>query len=460
MTRNQALAVLVPLAVIANRLLIYVGLFYNDFAVAALAVLVLVCYPVRIPRRTLQCLAALFVFMAVHSALTAMLHPELLLTLIFNFARMATALFELIAFYAFYTSIPVAEATAGLRRAAWILSLSVLVHFALLNCAGEFGRRLATLQEHELIGREYDLQTVGFLRPRGIAMEPSFAAGYLFLMASFLRLTESAGKHIVAHWVFLISALMTGSLSMLLFLPVWAYLLFRPAKKGNVVLTAMAVVLAATFLFGVASTQVSMISGRALAILQGEDYSMSLRLVPLLRTIAGTLKEAPLSGFGIGQSRLADSAGVERMALAWLPEVESERYSGIVFAEMFGDFGIPGLLAFAALLYFCALPGKRSGPAWWWLLCILLTQNCYIYRNPQLYFWCSLGIVLARSVSLRREHGPDSIRRWLSRYLSRAEAIHASGRATREGEGTGSCLGRLPTLPSCCLFPPCPAPRR
>ncbi len=434
MTKNSVFAVLVPLAVISNRFIVHVGLFYNDFAVAMLAVIILACYPIRIPRRSLQCLTALFLFIALHSVFISALHPDLLSTIIFNFARIAASLLELIAFYSLYSSIPVEEATAGLRRAAWILSLSILVHFAFLNCLGDVGRRLATWQEHELVGGKYDLQTVGFLRPRGIAMEPSFAAGYLFLIASFLRLTQPPEKNRVAHWVFLTSALITGSLSMLLFLPVWAYLFLRHAKKQQVVLTTLAVLSAVIFFFIAASTQVGMVSDRALAVLQGEDSSASLRLVPTLRTIVGTFEEAPFSGFGIGQSRLADSAGSEHLALAWLPEVESEKYSGVVFAEMLGDFGIPGLLAFTALLYFCALPEKRSPQSWLWLACILLTQNCYVYRNPQLYYWCSLGIVLVRSRRLSSRHGPESIRRFLSHYISRAKAMHSPLTVPQEAE--------------------------
>lgn len=391
---TRVLAVLVPLAVVSNRFLVHVGVFYNDFVVAVLALVLLARYPLRVPRRSLLCIAALFLFLAIHSSVTAFLHPDLGLTILFNSVRMVLCLVELAGFYTFYKNIAVEEAAAGVRRAAWVLSGSILIHFVLLNCAGEMGRTLGTWQEHELEGRNYDLQTVGFLRPRGIAMEPAFAAGYLFLMAAFLRLAERGRKYSGSHAVFLFSALMTGSLSMLLFLPLWTYLLFRSSQKRYALATTAAVLSAAIVLAQAAPIQAGMVSGRAWAIVQGEDLSTSLRLVPMLRTFAGTLEQAPWSGFGIGQSRLADSAGSGRLALSWLPEVESERYSGVVMAEMFGDFGIPGLLAFAALLYFCAYPGtawRRSG---YWLVCILLTQNCYVYRNPQLYYWCSLGILI------------------------------------------------------------------
>ncbi len=392
---NRVLAVLLPLAVVSNRFLVHVGVFYNDFVVAVLALVLLARYPLRVPRRSLLCMAALFLFLAIHSAITASLHPDLGLTILFNFARMVLCIVELVAFYTFYKNIAVEEAVAGVRRAAWVLSGSILIHFVLLNCAGELGRSLGTWQEHELDGRNYDLQTVGFLRPRGIAMEPAFAAGYLFLMAAILRLAESRQKYSVSHSVFLFSALMTGSLSILLFLPVWTYLLFRSGQKRYALLTTAAVLSAAIFLAQAAPTQAGMVSDRARAIVQGEDLSASLRLVPMLRTFAGTLEQAPWSGFGIGQSRLADSAGSGRRAFSWLPEVESERYSGVVVAEMFGDFGIPGLLAFAALLYFCAYPGTEWRRSGYWLVCILLTQNCYVYRNPQLYYWCSLGLLIA-----------------------------------------------------------------
>ncbi len=392
--RNRTLAVLVPLAVVSNRFLVHVGLFYNDFVIAILALVLLACYPLRVPRRSLLYIAALSLFLAIHSSVTASLHPELRTTVLFNSARMVLCMVELVAFYTFYRNIAVEEAVAGVRRAAWVLSGSILIHFVLLNCAGEAGRSLGTWQDHELYGRDYDLQTVGFLRPRGIAMEPAFAAGYLFLMAAFLRLAEPRQKHPVSDSVFLFAALMTGSLSMLLFLPLWAGLLFRSSRKRYALLTTAGVACATLFVALAAPSQAGMVSERARAILQGEDLSASLRLVPMLRTVAGTLDQAPWSGFGIGQSRLAASAGSERLALSWLPEVESERYSGVVMAEMFGDFGVPGLLAFAALLYFCACPAAQWRRSGYWLACILLTQNCYVYRSPQLYYWCSLGMVI------------------------------------------------------------------
>jgi hypothetical protein len=307
---------------------------------------------------------------------------------------MGLCLMELTAFFTFYRNIDLEEAAAGVRRAAWVLSISVLIHFVLLNCAGETGRNVGTWQDHELAGRTYDLDSVGFLRPRGIAMEPASAAGYLFLMAAFLRLAQPRKKHSVSHSVFLFSALITGSLSMLLFLPCWSYLLFRASQKRSALITTAAVLSATMLIAQAAPTPAGMLFGRARAIVQGEDLSASLRLVPMLRTYAGTLDQAPWSGFGIGQSRLADLAGSQRIAFSWLPGVESERYSGVVMAEMFGDFGIPGLLAFAALLYFCAYPGTQWRRTGYWLVCLLLTQNCYVYRNPQLYYWCSLGFLI------------------------------------------------------------------
>jgi len=409
------LAVLLPLVVVANRFLVYTQLFVNDFVVAAIAGGLLLRYGIRLPRRVLWCVAGVSLFVAFHSAAFWGMHPEMRETIFYNFLRMEVALAELVAFCSFYSTIPVRVAIMGLRWAAWILAITVVAHLVLLNFAGDFGRQLAFLQQHEIKSARRDLLIAGFARPFGISAEPAMAAGYLFLMASLLLLAQP-GRWERAHWFFLFAALATGASSMLLFAPAWLYLLCRRSGRPGKVAGFLAASL--VLLFAVASVQVAANLTRAVAIVSGEDASASLRFVPVLRTLAGTWEGARWTGFGIGQSRLADAAGSARLDLDWVPEVESELYSGVVFAEMFGDFGIPGLLMLASLLYFCALPAHRTAVHWWWLVCILLTQNCYVYRNPQLYYWCGLGIVLARSRF--HLHAGEPMRRLLMSFRSAA----------------------------------------
>jgi hypothetical protein len=426
-TRVRILAVLVPLAVVSNRFIVYPQLFFNDFAVAAIAVVLLLFYGVRLSRRSFLCVAGLFLFLALHSAAHGALHPEMRESIVNNFARIAAALVDMVAFCSFYSSIPVTEAIAGLRRTAWVLSITIVLHLMLLNFAGDFGRHLALLQQHEITSAERDSFLAGYLRPFGITAEPAVAGGCLFLMASLLQLARP-GKWQLAHWVFLISALVTGAGSMLLFAPIWLYLMYRYGGRRRQVLGIL--VVSFCLLFCAASVQVTANIERAFAILTGEDMSASLRLVPMVRTIAGTVMDAPLTGFGVGQSRLADRAGSRYIDVIQLPDVETERSSGVVFVEMLGDFGVPGLFALAALLYFCALPAKRLPQSWWWLVCILLTQNCYVYTNPQLYYWCSLGIVLLRSRRLRVRHCPSLVRR----LFSHTRALHSPLALPQEAE--------------------------
>jgi hypothetical protein len=307
-----------------------------------------------------------------------------------------------IAFSSFHESVDYRVIVDGVRRAALVFAAAIYLHFILLNLAGEWGRTLGFLQEHE-----HDLRgttLAGYLRPFGLAVEPAYASSYMFLLAIVIWLAAPS-KFVRSQLIFLGAALLTASPSVLLCLPVWLLVLLCRARAKVLVLWAVALCSLGALVWIYGDVLVTSVE-RTRGVAAGQDLSANARLIPAVRAIVGTWKEAPLLGFGINQARIADGIGRNYVDTSRFTYQEPDRYSGVMAAEIIADFGFPCLIVFG-LMWFCgAMQGRLRKWSVLWVLGMVATQHAYFYRHAQVYYWCALGIALG--LANRPESGPHS----------------------------------------------------
>jgi len=420
---ERFLAVAIPLAVVTNRLYLRPGVFYNDFLMPVVACVVFMTYGSRLLTRSALILCALFAFVSAHCILMYLLHPEQASTLINSMARVGVVIAAGVAFVSFYEQADLSSAIDGVRRAALIFAVAIFVHFVLLNLMGDVGVRLATMQQSELDSRGAAL--TGYFRPFGLTAEPAYASAYMFLMAAFVWLARP-GKHIVDHCIYLFAALLAGSSGLLLSLPVWVLILLSRRRMRTIVAWGFVFLCAfgASLRFGDALQPFFKRTG---LIAEGNDLSANTRFIPAMRTIAGTWKDSPWIGYGIDEARLADAAGRAYVGFTGFNYREPDRFSGVLTAEIIGDFGFPALLVFGMLLWYGAMQARWSKASFFWALSMFVTQQCYFsagYRYAQLYYWCALGILLRRPTA-------RGARRWVRTVAQRGPRGGWGGLLTR-----------------------------
>jgi hypothetical protein len=379
--------------VLSTRFVIHPGLWINDFVVIVVALWAMVRHPPGLRSRLSKLLAIFWLYCMVHSSVLVVFVSGRSVGIANNIGRITSVTLCGLCFDAFYRRIDRRLAIDGIHRAAIILAFSVIAHSIALNLAGDTVRAMTFLSEFDADCYRRDMNIVGFGRAYGLAFEPYWAAAYLFLTSCILKLVD-ARRATYTHCLLLFAAVLTAATYLVVFLPVWllVHSTTRAAKRQLAIL-AVAVALLA---FGVLSFGLfDRMSERLDRVQAGADGSANYRIGPPVRTVLGTLKSAPLVGFGLGNSDLADAAGYDLVTDPFLRLSPIGSFSGVAPIEMLACLGIPGVLFYLAFITSSLKASGTRQARYLWAISLLVASNAYLYPHAQLYLFCIWGRLLS-----------------------------------------------------------------
>ena len=393
--RSQAItATMIPLVVLCTRFRIYEGLWFNDFLVVGLAVYLMARYKVLSPRlaRFARLSGFFAAFAIVHSLLLCSVETARTATLLNNAARIASVWFCTFAFARAYSEMTPDTALSGLRRAACVLAISVVIHSLALNGVLPLPHSLVVLDRFDEGMLTREIARGGTVRAFGMASEPYWAAAYLMWIGCLTFLASERAR-IRSQVLLALISLLTLAGSLVIFLPVWLVTIAARRFKPKTVLASTALGAAIVFLaFQLDAGR--QLSARIQNAIAAGDSSTNVRTGASVRSVIATFLDRPLVGYGLGNADRAADAGYEYVSNPRLTSDGMENFSGIAFVEAFACLGVPGLIFFFLIL----LHAIRSNAAWrlqlLYAFCLLAVANAYLITHVQFFYFCLLGQVL------------------------------------------------------------------
>jgi hypothetical protein len=390
------LATVIPLTVFATLWKFSAGIWVNDILCIVIAAWIFLYLRPRI-RSPLTELACFFwIYVTVHTVILLFLVDARQSTLLNNWLRLTAVAFCTVAFDTYYRATPHSTLVRGLKVAAAILACSVIVHFVLLNFAGEAGRAMAFTRDLDEPIYRRDLYLFGFGRAYGLFLEPYWAAAYLFLSSVALSLCDKK-NNLLLQLLLVGAAALTCATSLIYFVPVWLVaLVSRGIRPKRLLAGILAIITFVAIILSVGVWDRTM--HRLDEVAAGKDGSANIRIGPTIRTCVGVMRGNWMLGYGIGNADLADIAGSSEQYGVLIDAAPAGNFSGIAAVEIFAGMGIPGLLFYFGFLW-CSVRGGKVGTKAKviWVVCILVSSNAYLITHLQFYYLCILGAFICRS---------------------------------------------------------------